>query len=501
MNTNPHSSSAAPSSPAASADNSKKLGLVGLVAIVFGGMIGGAMFDIPQNMAEYSGMAPSLIAWAVTLAGFMLLVTTFQILSNKRPQLNAGIYQYAQVGFGNYVGFNIGWGFWLGSAMGNVAFGVMVCQSLGAFWPPLLKGGWEMGVLGSLFVWLMFAIGAAGMKKAANLNTIVTIVKFAALIFMIVLMCVAFSMRQFLTDVWGTAPQTAYLGSVVEQVKNTMLVTLWCFVGVSGAIVMSGRAKNPSDVGRAGKIGFLMAFVLYAAVATLGYGIVPLVQLGKLPDPSVAYMLKGTIGAWVYYVVIICVVVSVLGGWIAWTLVTAQTAYSAAQVKILPRGLMKESKSGAPIAALFVSSVIMQVFMILVVTANGVYMAAIKLTGVIMLPSYLFCGLYMIKDTYCRDRARRLPYKSKGQLAWMRFIGIATTIYACWVIYAGGLMLFLLTSILYVCGIWFYVRTRRQYAASPGEKVFTTGEKWLLWGLCVAAAVSVALLVTGVAKI
>lgn len=280
-----------------------------------------------------------------------------------------------------------------------------------------------------------------------------------------------------------------------------MLVTLWCFVGISGAVVMSGRAKRAKDVGTAGILGFLMAFVLYALIATLGYGILPLAQIGRLPDPSVAYLLKGAVGDWAYYTVVVSVVISVLGGWIAWTLVMAQTPYSAARVKILPREFLRENRRGAPTYSLLVSSIIMQVFMILVVTAKGVYMAAIDLTGVIMLPSYLFCGLYMIKTTFCSNPLQRLPSKNSRGLWWMRVVGIGATVYACWVIYAGGLLLFMLTSILYVCGIGFYVKSRRQNATSAGQAVFTKGEKWLMWGLCAAAAVSVGLLVGGVAKI
>lgn len=36
-----------------------------------------------------------------------------------------------------------------------------------------------------------------------------------------------------------------------EQVKNTMLITLWVFIGVEGAVVVSARARNKRDVGKA----------------------------------------------------------------------------------------------------------------------------------------------------------------------------------------------------------------------------------------------------------
>lgn len=471
-----------------------KLGLIGLVAIVFGGVIGGGIYNIAQNMAVSAGLIPSLIAWGITALGFMFLVLTFQMLAQKRPGLNAGIYQYAQVGFGNYVGFNIAWGYWLCAAMGNVAFAVMLCQAFGAFWPPLLKSGIPMLVCGSAFIWLMFFIVAQGVKAAAALNTIVTVVKFASLILIVIVLIVGFKVVQFTTDMWGTMPD---IGSIGHQVKGTMLVTLWCFIGIEGAVVMSGRAKNPNDVGKAGIIGFLCALLLYVLISCMSYAILAQPELAKLDDPSVAYVLKTAAGEWAYWAVIISVIISLLGGWIAWTLVCAQTPYTAAIVKILPPKFAKENKKGTPVFSLLISSIIMQVFMLLVVTANSVYMAAIDLTGVMVLPAYLFCGLYLTKATF--DRNEMLPYKSKGQLAWMRTVGIITSLYCLWLIYAGGLLLMLITSILYIAGVYFYVRSRHRYA--PGEKVFAPFEKWILFFLAVAAVISVILIIIGKAGI
>ena len=44
-------------------DNSKKLGLMGLIAIVAGSMIGGGIFNLPQNMAAGAGAGAVMLAW------------------------------------------------------------------------------------------------------------------------------------------------------------------------------------------------------------------------------------------------------------------------------------------------------------------------------------------------------------------------------------------------------------------------------------------------------
>jgi arginine:ornithine antiporter / lysine permease len=42
---------------------------------------------------------------------------------------------------------------------------------------------------------------------------------------------------------------------VLDQVKSTMLVTLWVFIGIEGASVYSARAAKRTDVGRATVVG------------------------------------------------------------------------------------------------------------------------------------------------------------------------------------------------------------------------------------------------------
>ena len=144
------------------ADGSKKLGLGGLVAIVFGSMIGGGIFNISQNMAQGAGLGATLISWVISGVGVLFLVLNFKILADARPDLNAGIYQYAKEGFGNYVGFNVAWGYWLCAAMGNVAFAVMLNDSFGEFFPVLLKHGWQTVVLCYLLIWAMYLSVARG---------------------------------------------------------------------------------------------------------------------------------------------------------------------------------------------------------------------------------------------------------------------------------------------------------------------------------------------------
>ena len=90
-----------------------KLGVIGLASIVISSMVGGGVFSLPQNMAASASAAAVLLAWVITGFGMYFIANTFSVLSRVKPDLTAGIYMYAREGFGPYVGFTIGWGYWL----------------------------------------------------------------------------------------------------------------------------------------------------------------------------------------------------------------------------------------------------------------------------------------------------------------------------------------------------------------------------------------------------
>ena len=51
-----------------------------------------------------------------------------------------------------------------------------------------------------------------------------------------------------------------HLGGLGAQIKSTMLVTLWAFIGIEGAVVrFQIRAQSQDDVGKATIMGLLAA--------------------------------------------------------------------------------------------------------------------------------------------------------------------------------------------------------------------------------------------------
>lgn len=420
-----------------------KLGFWGLVALVFGLVVGVGIYNLPQNMAAAASPGGVALAWLVTGAGILPLVMAFKWLSEHFPQYNAGIYEYAQAGFGNYVGFNAAWGYWLCTAFSNITYGVMLNDAVGAFWPELLNHRLATILFCSALIWLMYFIVSQGIKTAKVINTLLAAVKLIMLIFIIVIFILFFKLDLFSADIWGN---TAATGDLLEQVKNSMMVTLFCFFGVEGAVMMSARAKNKWDVGRAGVVGFLIALVLYLAISLLCFGLLSRARLAGLSDPSIAYLLRDICGDWAYWFVICSVIVALLGGWVAWTLVVAQVPYEAALVGILPPIFKRTNRHGMPATGLFASSIAMELFLLMVVFADNMYLTALHITGLMIIPCYFFTGLFMIK---------------KANTWRSMTVAIVTVLFCCWMAYAGGLLEMMMTSVFYLLGLGFYLKARK----------------------------------------
>ncbi len=444
-----------------------KLGFIGLASLVFGMMVGAGIFNIPQNMASGAGLGAILISWAITAAGMLLLVYTFKILSDKHPELNSGIYRYAQKGFGNFAGYNIAWGYWLCTAFANVAYAVMLNDAFGAFFPVLLGHSWATVLFGSVLIWVIFFIVIAGMRTAKFLTTLMAAVKILTIVLIIALLIANCHVGLLTRDFWG---RMSDLGGLPSQIRSTMLVTLWCFIGIEGAVIMSGRARRSRDVGRAGVTGFLTAWLLYVLVSAFCFGAMTQPELASLEDPSVAYVLRSVCGDWAYWLVIVSVILSLTGGWLAWTLVCAEVPYAAAKVGIFPRRFLRLNGQSMPAFGLFVSSVVMQLFLCLVVTADDVYLAALNVTGMMILPAYLLSGLFLCKISTGADR----------------LVGVGCSLFCGWMIYAGGVELFMQTSLFYLPGLVFYLKARRE--KGPGTPIFTPAELIVL-AIMVGAAV------------
>ncbi len=461
-----------------------RLGL--LTALVIGSMIGSGVFSLPQNMASGAGAAAVLIGWLITGVGMLMLAFVYQTLTTRKPQLDNGIYAYAQASAGDFVGFNSAWGYWVSAWIGNVGYLVIVFGTLGYFFPVFGDGNTRAAVLGaSIVLWTMHAVILRGVRSAAVLNATTTIAKVIPLLLFVALAALAFRSHVIAQDFWGNAR----LGSVFAQVRSTMLITVWVFIGIEGANVFSARAQRREDVGRATLLGFSVVLLLLMAVSLLSLGIVSQGELAAMKNPSMAGVLQKAVGAWGAVLISLGLLVSVGGALLAWTLLAAETLFTPASGGVMPRFLARSNSRGVPANALWVTNGLVQLFLVITLVSNATYQALISLATSMILVPYLFSAVYATRIAMRGEGYAPTDGARSRDMA----IGAAATVYCCWLLYAAGPKYLLLSALLYAPGVLLYGWAKRE----RGARMFKPFEIAILVALVALAATAGWLLATG----
>lgn len=477
---------------AARKHDKRKLGLLLLSGIVVGSMIGGGAFNLPQNMAAGAGLGAVAIAWLVTLVGMFFLSNTFRTLADQRPDLTAGIYSYAREGFGKFAGFQMAWGYWLSSAFGNVAFAVLIMQTLGYFFPVFSGKNWQSIIGGSLLIWAMHCMVLSGVKRTAFLNTMASVVNIVTLSIGIIIFAMFMQQSQLSFDVWG---QQQHLGSVLSQVKSTMLVTLWVFIGIEGAVVVSDRASDPHQVGTATFVGLAVCTLLYFLLSALPFGVMSQKALAGLNNPSSAYVLAHLVGHWGAVFVVVSLLFSVLSCWLAWTILVAELPYVAAKENVFPKFLAHENQHHAASSSLWLSSVVMQAMMFVVLFANDAWIWLISVAGVTILPPYLASCAFLWKSATQKSFNENTGTGKKAAL----LTGILGSVYSAWLIYAAGPKYLLMSTIFFVIGIPVFWYAQRE--KDPQAPVFTRAEAIAAGSLTAVSLIALVLFLRGVVSV
>ena len=457
----------------------RKLSRLELTALVVGSMIGSGMFALPAAFALRTGGYGAMIAWLVAGSGMLMLALVFQSLSRLKPELDSGIYAYARAGFGAYAGFLSAVGYWLGCCLADVACLILIKATLGHFFPAFGDGTTVLAIASaSVLLWGFHFLILRGIKEAALINTVATVAKLVPLGVFVIFLLLNFQPDVFVANLAGgtaDAPEPLW-----QQVRGTLLVTVFVFVGIEGASVYSRYARRREDVGIATVTGFLGVLSLLVMVTLLSYGILPRAELAALRTPSVAGVMEAMVGRWGVLFISVGLLVSVLGNYLSWSLLAAEVLHSAASHDAMPAALAGENARGVPSAALWLTNGVIQLFLLVSWFAEYAFTLALMMTSAMTLVPYLLVGAYQLKLSL------------GGEGASMRWIAALATLYAAAMLVAGGTRYLLLSSLLYVPGSLLY------WAWQRGRGVqLQRGELFTLGLLTLVALIGIFALATG----
>src|SRR5215471_8125161 len=110
------------------------LGFWAVTSLVVGNVIGSSIFLLPSLLAPFGSLA--IVSWLLTSAGAICLALVFARLAAQVPRAG-GPYVYTRLAFGDFAGFLIAWGYWIGLWASVAAVAVGTMSYVGALIPAI----------------------------------------------------------------------------------------------------------------------------------------------------------------------------------------------------------------------------------------------------------------------------------------------------------------------------------------------------------------------------
>lgn len=455
------------------------LGIVRLTAFAIGTTLASGVFSISGDMAAGGANTGAvLVGWGICLIGMLALMMCFYGLNKHRPDLKSGVYSYAREGFGEYLGFNSAWGYWLSAMLANVSFATLLFAAMGYFFPVFGQGNNLISIIcASALIWFTVWLVLRGVSEAATINLIVVIAKILPIMVLIVAIIFArkFNFSIFMENFWGEPGGLSFM----EQVKATTGTTVWAFVGIEGAVVISGRARRSRDAGSASVISFLCLMAIYVMISVLSMGVMTRPELAELGNPPMAGVLEHVVGSWGAMLVNFAVIVSLAGATFSYTILAAESAYAPALQGCFPKYFAGENKNNAPAKSLIISNLVIQGFLIIVLFNESTYQIFYTLSASMIMVPYLLSGLFYFKEVI--KKRGTIQELSSSELLIQRGIALMGTVYGAWLLYASGTVYVLITALLYAPGTIIYAWSKRE----KGKKVFDSKRDYVIFGVII----------------
>lgn len=478
-------------------ENPQGMGLFRLSTTVITLIVGAGVFTMSGDQAAGGASGAAIAtAWTISGVGVLCLVLTFFALSRLKPHITGGIFVYARKGFGEFLGFASAWGYWWASLLTTVTFCALLFESLAFFFPVLGAGDNLWCLLGAtVLVWGYAALAARGIGEISLVNAVITVSKIVPILFSIVLIILLgkFSPALFWQNFHaGADPSLPFF----DQVKSALMLTMWVFVGIEGAVAVSGRARRQSDVGKATLIAFCSVMAIYLAVSMLSMGIMPLSELAGLQNPSLAYVMERVVGPWGAGFINFAVSLSLVGAMLGYTILATEAPYSAALQGIFPPEFSRTNKRGAPVVTILATTAVVEVCLCFwVLTGEAYQFFYVICAAMILVPYLLSAAFFAVVTLKEKDLfAGRLG----GPLLLWRAVAVIGVIYSLFLGFAAGNNGLALMFALYLVGLPLYLWQRRKRSRVP---LPTVADKVGFGFFLVVGLVSVVLLALGVVTI
>jgi basic amino acid/polyamine antiporter, APA family len=447
---------------AASVEESKlkrSMGLWMATALVIGNMVGSGIFLLPASLAAVSGPI-SIFGWVFTGIGAMLLALVFARLGRAMPR-TGGPYAYARRAFGDFIGFQTAWGYWIAAWAGNAAIAVAFVGYLAVFWGDLGTNNLLAALVGISVIWLLTFVNILGTRESGAVQVATTILKFVPLAVIGVI-----GLFFFNTDnVTPFAPNGSW-----SAISAAAPLTLWAFIGLESATVAAGEVKDPErNIPRATIYGTLAATAVYIIGTIAVMGVIPTETLAGSTSPfaDAAGVMFG--GSWDKIIALVALA-STFGALNGWILLQGRVPLAAAEDGLFPEQFAKvHGERRTPVFGLVVSSILVSGLMLMNYTKGLVdaFTFIILLATLTTLVPYAYSAAAQAQ-LYFTER----EIFERGRFARDTIVAALAFAYSVWAItgsgkdiIAKGFILLLAGIPVYVLMKWWQARQAEQTAA------------------------------------
>jgi len=252
----------------------RTVGLFSSVMVLIGITIGSGIFRVPATVARVLGEpGPVFLAWIIGGVLALFGALTLAELAALFPR-SGGIFAYLEEGFGPMPAFLFGWSQLAvirASALGAIS--TIFAEYL-SYFVPLTPT--QVHWVAALLIAVVGVLNWVGVRKAAAVTNLATVVKYSALVLLVVLAFTAptGSVRNF---------SPAWTGVLSFSALATALVSvMWAYDGWADLSFMSGEIKDPSrNLPRALIFGTLAIIAIYLSVNLAYMYLVPLPEIAQ----------------------------------------------------------------------------------------------------------------------------------------------------------------------------------------------------------------------------
>lgn len=427
------------------------------LALVVGNMVGTGAYLIPSALGPYGPVG--LLGWTFTAAGALCLALVFARLGRIMPA-EGGPYAYTRATMGDGAAFVVAWGYWVSVWVGNAAIATAFVAYLTPFLPPLRTSPFLAAVFAVGSIWLLTAVNVWGLREAAILQLLTTILKVLPLVAVGTLGLLALDVHHF-------APFNVSGGGTLQAVTATATLTLWGFLGLECATIPAEEVRNPArTIPLATVLGTAATAAVYLLSTAAVMGVMSSAELAASTAPY-AEAAARMWGGWAGRLVGAGAAVAGFGVLNGWVIMQGRMPLAPARDGIFPAPFARLSRRGTPVFGLVLSSALATVLVASNYTKGliGLFTFAVLLATVTVLASYL-CAAAAHILLIVRSPAR---FGGRGARRALVVSALAFA-YSVWAVIGAGWDAVLWGCVLLAMGAPIYLQGRERRTAMAAER-------------------------------